>query len=1224
MRDERAMHGTFRFNDLRLFASSGCLASRRSTRLFVARDARSSRIASDCPFGQQSHRDRSSSAKRPPGRLDMLMKNFLSLLQTLVISGIAAILGCGSPELDIESSASGVAPPGSAALFVSNTVPTTMAPGERLNVELVVDNIGVVDWANTGEWGLLSTNVGFGWSLDFIDNPVTQGNNSTHNLRITAPQTSQTFGANFYSFVSGQSGTVPGGTLSLPVTIDAGATPNWDCTGVSTTIPNPIPAGAVVDIDVTVQNTGLQTWPGGGQFCLYAREDRDPSNPNIFRWGSAACVQLATSVAPSATTTFSLPIQAPSVPGTYRFMRQILDSRAIDAGGIGFFRNNQYCVDESIVVNTAAPPLDAAVVSDTVPSTVAPSDILEVSVTMENTGTETWQPGTHFLYSENTPINLWGVTIIDVPGTIAQGQQATFTFPMRVSSTPATENFRFRMLRSGSGSFGTTFDETVVISGAATPVHAATVIAETLPASMAPSSSEVVTVTIRNDGSQTWLADGSYSLVSNNAPVNLWGITTVPVTTAVSTGNSFVFSFPVTAPGTDGTEAFQFRMFRSGLGQFGEVINEPVNISSVVTPPLDATVSSQTIPTTMEVDSVQTFTVAMTNSGTDTWPANGDIFLFSNNNPFQLFTTTAVPVTAATATGQDFTFIFSATAPSDPGTYTSTWQMHQTGGAGYFGEQAVTVSITVTAAVGCGDGVVSAPEACDDGNTTAGDGCSAACTIENQIVDLAGGPSDRTFFGFLGNRQLTSVRIQDLDGNGEAEVLMSDFTDIGELGVGRNEAGRVYVYGGGAGFFTQTSGLVNANPLITLWGREPGDWLGALFGGVRVGDVTDDGNADIVVGARRADGTGNAAEQSGEIYVLRGGTTLYAGGVFDLANTTGMGVTPASTVLGAVIAGEAAGDQLSLIAVGDVTNDGVDDIIAGATTNDSNGNNSGEVYVIAGGVGLASTSTIELSSATIAARITGPAGDAGLGRAAAIGDLTGDGINDLAISAPNYSSNGRSINGEVYILPGPVSGDIDLSGAFSGLTIVGENNWVNYGADLAIGDVGDTSAPDLIVGAPQALAGGLQVGEVHVWFGPLATSGTIDNAVTNSGGRVFGATFDFLGSSVEVADSNGDGLGDVFFGVGLSDGAADARNASGEVGLVLGQAAFGTVNWPSFAAPFRVYGEASEDGLGLIRDSVATGDVDGDGRADWCVGAQLGGDSVGPGAGRIDCFQSPW
>lgn len=58
--------------------------------------------------------------------------------------------------------------------------------------------------------------------------------------------------------------------------------------------------------------------------------------------------------------------------------------------------------------------------------------------------------------------------------------------------------------------------------------------------------------------------------------------------------------------------------------------------------------------------------------------------------------------------------------------------------------------------------------------------------------------------------------------------------------------------------------------------------------------------------------------------------------------------------------------------------------------------------------------------------------------------------------------------------------------------------------------------------------------------------------------------------------------------------------------------------------PYRILGEASVDLLGYLRNSVAVGDIDGDGRADWCVGARLGGDSAFSGAGRIDCIQSPW
>ncbi len=48
-------------------------------------------------------------------------------------------------------------------------------------------------------------------------------------------------------------------------------------------------------------------------------------------------------------------------------------------------------------------------------------------------------------------------------------------------------------------------------------------------------------------------------------------------------------------------------------------------------------------------------------------------------------------------------------------------------GTTQYGRFTMDVSLVPT---GCGDTVVSAPEACDDGNTQSGDGCSATCTVE--------------------------------------------------------------------------------------------------------------------------------------------------------------------------------------------------------------------------------------------------------------------------------------------------------------------------------------------------------------------------------------------------------------------------------------------------------------------------------------------------------------
>ncbi len=1126
--------------------------------------------------------------------------------------GMLAALGCGTEGPPDSSSAfSGIAPAGSAVTFVSNTVPATMAPGERANVQVTTLNSGTVDWSSLTEWGLFRGNTSFGWSVDFIEELVPQGNSTTHNLVITAPASSANFVAEMYSFIPGSSGPVAGTPLTVPVTVDPLRTRLWDCEYASDTIPDPIIAGATADVTVTVRNTGTETWPGGNQFCLHARDDLDATAPDRRRWGSAICTLLTASVAPGATAAVPVRITAPTTPGTYRFMRQILDTRPVNSGGVGFFDVTALCVDETITVSAGTLPLAASLVSETFPAVVAPGDVVPVTVTMRNDGTETWTTGgLYLLYSRNTPASLWSATAVTVPATTATNETVTFAFNVRVPTQTGSSSFQYQMLKGdGTGYFGDLVNEPVTISGAATPALNSSVSGSSFPAVIAPNSVQSVSVTFQNDGTETW-APGNYFLASTNTPTSLWQTTGVNLPGSVAPGQQVTFNFTVRAPNQAGASQFRFRLFLNGVGFFGAELVESVLLDGSVVPPYGATVASQTIPATMVAGSSQTFTIQMANAGTNAWPANSDIELRSENSPFALWTTSRVPLTTMTSTNGTATFTFSVTAPSTPGTYSSRFRMYQLNGVLFFGSAASTTGITVTAAPGCGDGVVGPGENCDDGNTVPGDGCSATCRIENRTVDLASASAGRTFVGAQVNKQLSAVTLEDLTGDGFADVIMSDFSNVGILG----QAGRVYVYAGASDFFTGASSSVDAAPLVTINGFGAGDFFGGINGGAMVADVTGDGLADLVVGAEFAGGTGNARPGSGQVHVIPGSATLYAGGTFTLAGTST--ITPA--IPNTVITGEASGDRLTVIALGDVTNDGISDIILGSRFSDSA---RGVVYVVAGSAGLTTTSTIDLASATIAARIVGAATVGRFGQAAAVGDLNGDGVNDLVVSAPSITANGRSRAGAAYVFFGPISGSLSASSANT--TILGEAANVLYGTDLDIADVVGTPTADLIVGAPQARDGGLQIGEVHVWQGPLAT-GTIDNAVQGSAVLVTGTLRDYVGGSVSVGDMNGDGVPDLLIGGGLADGPSDSRTDAGEAIILLGGSTLpGRVGFTS-SAPFRVIGESARDLLGFTRFSTAVGDINGDGRGDWCVGAYLGGDSAGTNAGRIDCFQSPW
>ena len=608
-----------------------------------------------------------------------------------------ALSGCELPGIDILSNTAELAPAGASANIISNTIPTNMAPGEKVNAQVVVQNDGTVDWSSTSEWGLRADNLDFGILNDFIDTATPQGASSTHHIVLTAPVSSATFSVNFYSFIRGQSGAVTPTPLSVPITVSGATTPQYACSFVRSTLPATMVAGAVEQATVTVQNSGAATWTSGN-FCLYARENADSTNPSLLRWGRSICLPTGSSVAPGQEATFSIPLAAPVAPGTYRFMRQMSDNRGRNNGGVGFFSSTAFCVDESITVSAGTLPLAASAVTHTVPTQAAPGDTVPVTISMRNDGSNTWTTGSNITFESTTsPVNFWGPTRATLSGDVAPGQVATFSFRIRIPNAPTgTQSFSFRMFQKGVGFFGDEFTTNVDISTMVTASLDSSFTSNDLPTLIAPSATQTVSITVENTGTEAWAADGTYGLVSTTSPPNKWGRPVRILGTAVAVGGSTTFNFNITSPSMLGTDTFRYRMWRSGWGLFGGELVVNTTISDTAVAPYNAEVVSQTIPAVATAGSVEDFSITMRNSGAETWPADSTINLTSSNTPFNLWgPTTRIVVPTETAPGATATFTFKAIMPSTPNIYTSRWRMLRQG-AGYFGAVAETMDVSIT------------------------------------------------------------------------------------------------------------------------------------------------------------------------------------------------------------------------------------------------------------------------------------------------------------------------------------------------------------------------------------------------------------------------------------------------------------------------------------------------------------------------------------------------
>jgi hypothetical protein len=373
-------------------------------------------------------------------------------------------------------------------------------------------------------------------------------------------------------------------------------------------------------------------------------------------------------------------------------------------------------------------------------------------------------------------------------------------------------------------------------------------------------------------------------------------------------------------------------------------------------------------------------------------------------------------------------------------------------------------------------------------------------------------------------------------------------------------AGRGYLF---LGPVLSNRTAASANARITA--QAFGDNLGVSL--CNSGDVNNDGFDDLLIGARGHDVPGI---QSGRVYLFNGPISGSFSATQSNATITGIDFEELGW---------------SVHSGGDLNDDGFADLVLGAHQfGDTQNFSVGRVYVFSGPVsGVHASSTAD-------AIITGEFVNDMLGSSAAIvGDVNGDGIDDLVAGAPHgpvvFVDPGRA-----YVFFGPVTGAI--SAAAADVILTGEAINDLFGTSVAsAGDVNNDGLADFLVGAEQTFNDG--PGKAYLFLGPLSESASAATAAATFIGEV---SKDSFGHSVSTAgDVNGDGFDDVI--IGAWDNATGGLRA-GRSYLFLGPLS-GTI--PAAQADVIFTGTASGDRFGIAVGCA--GDQDGNGRDDLLVGA---------------------
>jgi serine protease len=213
---------------------------------------------------------------------------------------------------------------------------------------------------------------------------------------------------------------------------------------LSQNVPATMVAGRKYAVSVTLQNAGTLAWnPIGPQCSAYRLGSANPLNNGT--WLPATRVELPAPLAPAGQVTLNFTVTAPSTPGTYNYQWQMVQECVTWFGDP---------TPNVVVTVQPAPPRDAQIIVQNVPSTMTRGQNYPVSIRVRNVGTQTWNPigpqcNAYRLGSAN-PLNngTWlPATRVELPAPLAQGGEATLNFTITAPSTPGTYNFQWRMVQ---------------------------------------------------------------------------------------------------------------------------------------------------------------------------------------------------------------------------------------------------------------------------------------------------------------------------------------------------------------------------------------------------------------------------------------------------------------------------------------------------------------------------------------------------------------------------------------------------------------------------------------------------------------------------------------------------------------------------------------------------------------------------------------------------------